>query len=100
MDLKKSVVSWNFCAMSKQVSPLSTPTTVSHSGVDLALVPISISKINTKKCQYFIEQTPTSFCFLYTIKLSNITLAVALQKAVQIVNADNHYNGKKLNYFP
>ena len=73
MELKKSVVSWNFCAMSKQVSPLSTPTTASHSGVDLALVPIAHSKINTKKCQFFIKQTQH--------------YDVALQKFFQTVNA-------------
>ena len=55
MESKNSVVSWNLSAMSKQVSPLSTPTTVSHSGVALAVVATAYSKINKKRCQCFIK---------------------------------------------
>ena len=46
MESKNSVVSWNFSAMPKKVSPLSTPTTVSHCGVDcLAVVQIAKTQI-------------------------------------------------------
>ena len=64
MESKNSVVSWNLSAMSKQVSPLSTPMTASHSGVDfLATVPIAHSRIKRKRSQYIIKQTQYSSVF-------------------------------------
>lgn len=83
IGIKNSVFSWNFCTMSKQLCPLSTPTTVSHSGVEfLALIPIPHSKCKTKRCLCFIKQTQHCSVFF-----------------IQTVNATINYDGKELSSF-
>ena len=83
MESKNSVLSWNFSAMSKQVSPLSTPTTVSHCGVAfLAAVPIAHSRINGKRCQSCIQHAQYFPVFFNTTELRGIIECVALQKVV------------------